>query len=109
MRKSSTYARKRAHLSAFDRFQNEVLNPVKEAVIRKQIDEQITSLRTDAGLQAYIGDDARRIASTAGRLVCIVLYAAQLHGLEETPEARILAGTANAVLGKLCITQRHLC
>ena len=33
----------------------------------------------------------------AGRLVYIVCHAAGVHGLGETPEARILAGTANAL------------
>lgn len=33
----------------------------------------------------------------AGRLVYIVCHAAGLHGLGETPEARILAGAANAL------------
>ena len=75
----------------------EVFNPVTEAVIPLRIEEDIQRLRTDAGLQAFMGDDAARIASMAGRLVYIVSFAAGLHNLGNTPEASILAGTANAL------------
>ncbi len=97
MRKTSTYARKRAHQGAFERQRHRDINPVKEAVIRQSIEADIQRLRTDTGLQAYMGDDAARIASMAGRLVFITCHAAGMHGLGETPEARILAGTANAL------------
>lgn len=76
---------------------HEIINPVTEAVIRVRIEEDIQRLRTEAGLQTYIGGDAARIANMAGRLVYVVCHAAGHHGLGETPEARILAGTANAL------------
>lgn len=76
---------------------HEIINPVAEAVIRVRIEADIQRLRTDAGLQAFMGDDAARIASMAGRLVYIVSFAAGLHNLGNTPEASILAGTANAL------------
>ena len=97
MRKTSTYAKKRARQHAFDRKRHEVINPVTEAVVRQRIEAQVQRLRTDTGLQAYMGEDAARVASMAGRLVYIVCHAAGLHGLGETPEASILAGTANAL------------
>ena len=97
MRKTSTYARKRAHQDAFARTRHEVINPVTEAVIRSRIEEDIQRLRTAVGLQAYIGEDAAMVANMAGRMVYIVCHAAGVHGLGETPEARILAGTANAL------------
>ena len=97
MRKTSTYARKRARQHAFDRKRHEVINPVTEAVIRSRIEADIQRLRTAVGLQAYIGGDAARVANMAGRLVYVTCHAARLHGLGETPEARILAGTANAL------------
>lgn len=76
---------------------HEIINPVTEAVIRVRIESDIQRLRTDAGLQVFMGDDAARIASMAGRLVYIVSFAAGLHNLGNTPEASILAGTANAL------------
>lgn len=65
--------------------------------MRQRIEGDIQRLRTEAGLQTYMGGDAARIANMAGRLVYIVCHAAGYHGLGETPEARILAGTANAL------------
>ena len=97
MRKTTAYARKRAHKGAFDRKRHEVINPVTEAVIRSRIEEDIQRLRTAVGLQAYIGEDAAMVANMAGRLVYIVCHAAGVRGLGETPEARIMAGTANAL------------
>ena len=97
MRKTTAYARKRAHQDAWQRTRHEACNPVTEAVVRQRIEGDIQRLRTDTGLQAYMGGDAARIANMAGRLVYVVCHAAGHHGLGETPEARILAGTANAL------------
>ena len=97
MRKTTAYARKRSHQDAWQRTRHEACNPVTEAVVRQRIEGDIQRLRTEAGLQAYMGADAARVANMAGRLVYIVCHAAGLHGLGETPEARILAGTANAL------------
>ena len=97
MRKTTAYARKRSHQDAWQRTRHEACNPVTEAVVRQRIEGDIQRLRTDTGLQAYMGADAARIANMAGRLVYIVCHAAGMHGLGETPEARILAGTANAL------------
>ena len=97
MRKTTAYARKRSHQDAWQRTRHEACNPVAEAVVRQKIEADIQRLRTDASLQAYMGGDAARIASMAGRLVYVVCHAAGHHGLGETPEARILAGTANAL------------
>ena len=54
-------------------------------------------LRTRAGLQAHLSDDTIRMADACGRLVYVVAHAARQHNLQDTPEARILAGTANAL------------
>lgn len=107
MRKTTAYARKRAHQGAFDRKRHEVINPVTEAVIRSRIVEDIQRLRTAVGLQAYIGEDAAMVANMAGRLVYIVCHAAGVHGLGDTPEVRILLGTANA-LGDIAETPAEL-
>ena len=97
MKKTTAYARKRAHQDAWQRTRPEACNPVTEAVVRQRIEGDIQRLRTEAGLQTYMGGDAARIANMAGRLVYVVCHAAGHHGLGETPEARILAGTANAL------------
>ena len=97
MKKTTTYARKRSHQDAWQRARHEACNPVTEAVVRQRIEGDIQRLRTEAGLQTYMGGDAARIANMAGRLVYVVCHAAGHHGLGETPEARILAGTANAL------------
>jgi len=97
VKKTTAYSRKRAHQDAWQRTRHEAYNPVTEAVVRRRIEGDIQRLRTEAGLQTYIGGGAARIANTAGRLVYVVCHAAGHHGLGETPEARILAGTANAL------------
>ena len=97
MRKTSTYARKRRAATACERERHQHVNPVKEALIVAGIREDVERLRTRAALHAYTGANAQALANLAGRLVYIVCHAAGVHGLGETPEARILAGTANAL------------
>ena len=65
--------------------------------MRTRIEEKISRLRTGSALHAYTGANAAMLANLAGRLVYVVCHAAGHHGLGETPEARILAGTANAL------------
>lgn len=72
-------------------------NPVAHAALRQRIEGDIAALRTRAGLQAHLSDDAIRMADACGRLVYVVAHAARQHNLQDTPEARILAGTANAL------------
>ena len=81
--------------------------PVAEAVVRQSIEEQIDRLRRGSAIHAYTGANAAMLANLAGRLVYIVCHAAGVHGLGETPEARILAGTANA-LGDIAETPAEL-
>ena len=76
-------------------------NPVAHAALRQRIEGDIAALRTRAGLQAHLSDDAIRMADACGRLVYVVAHAARQHGLQDTPEARILAGTANALAASL--------
>lgn len=96
-RKTTPYARKRAHADAWERQRHKSINPVTEAVMRQRIASDIDRLRTGAQLHAYTGADAPVLANLAGRLVFIVCHAAHVHGLGNSPEARILAGTANAL------------
>ena len=97
MRKTSTYARKRRATSAWDRGRHQHVNLVKEALIVAGIREDVERLRTGASLHAYTGANAQALANLAGRLVYVTCHAARLHGLGDSPEARILAGTANAL------------
>ena len=94
MRKTSTYARKRRATSALERERHKHAN---DAYIVAGIREDVERLRTGAALHAYTGANAQALANLAGRLVYVTCHAARLHGLGETPEARILAGTANAL------------
>ena len=93
MRKTSTYARKRAHRKPAN-------NPVKQALVVANMQEDIDRLKRACGIHAFMGDDVDVLTNLAGRLVFITCYAIGLHGLGDTPEARILMGTANA-LGEL--------
>ena len=97
MRKTSTYARKRRAATDWERERHKHVNPVKEAYIVAGVREDVERLRTRAALHAYTGANAQALANLAGRLVYVTCHAARLHGLGESPEARILAGTANAL------------
>lgn len=72
-------------------------NRIAHALVRARILDQVLQLRTRAGIHAYMGSDAAQVADPMGRLVFTVAYAVGLHGLGDTPEARILLGTANAL------------
>lgn len=96
-RKTSSYGRKLARRDAFGAIRHMAVNPVTEALVRQQIDADIERLRTAAGLQAFMGGDGAQVINLVGRLTYIVCHAAGHHGLGELPEARILAGTANAL------------
>jgi hypothetical protein len=106
-RKSTPYGRKLARQTPWQRNRHASVNPMNEAIIKTKINTQIQQLRTASGLQAVFGDDAANTVNTAGRLVFIVAHAAGQHKLGDTPEARILAGTANA-LGDLAASPAEL-
>ena len=82
-------------------------NRIAHALVRVRIMDEVLQLRTRAGIHAYMGSDAAQVADTMGRLVFTVAHAAGLHGLGDTPEARILLGTANA-LGDVAATPAAL-
>jgi hypothetical protein len=70
---------------------------VAQALVRNRIMREVHSLRTNASLHAFTGNDASHIADRMGRLLYTVAYATNVHGLHRTPEANILRGTANAL------------
>lgn len=97
MKKSTAYGRKQARLPVHLRHRHHAAHPVTEAVVLSNIATDIERLRNGVDMQAFAGADAVKLANLAGRLTFITAYAAGLHGLGEGPEARILAGTANAL------------
>lgn len=96
MRKASTYAKKMRR-DSFGRVRHMAINPVTEAVIRQNVNDDIERLRKAAGLQAFLGDDPAKVVNMVGRMTYIVCHAAGCEGLGDEPEARILAGTASAL------------
>ena len=96
-RKAARAKQARRHAGHMDRDDLIAHNPVAQAMVRQQIEADIRALRTRAGIHAHMGADVPVLADACGRLVYVVAHAARLHGLEESPEARILAGTANAL------------
>lgn len=73
------------------------MSPVERAVLRARVWADVHSLRTAAGLQSFIGEAPERVVNLLGRLVYIACWASRHHGLDDTPEASILAGSANAL------------
>lgn len=82
-------------------------NRIAQALVRARIMDEVLQLRIRAGIHAYTGNDAAQVADAMGRLVFTVAHATGLHGLGDTPEARILLGTANA-LGDVAATPAML-
>lgn len=82
-------------------------NRIAHALVRARIMDEVRQMHTRAGIHAYAGDDAAQVADAMGRLVFTVAHATGMHGLGDTPEARILLGTANA-LGDVAATPAAL-
>lgn len=101
-------AQRNGHTTARQRLHNDLAhNRIAQALLRARLVDEVRQLRTRAGLQAYIGGDAARVAEDMGRLLYTVAFAAGIHGLGDTPEARILMGTAHA-LGDVAATPAAL-
>ena len=80
---------------------------VYRAILKKEVLRTIEDMRTAMGLQAYLGQDANRIANTAGRLFFIIAHAAGAAGFGNSPEGGILAG-ASCALGDIVETPSML-
>ena len=89
--------RHKHHTGLLATAKNMAHNPVTLALVRGQIIADIERLRTAAGLQAFMGGSGEEAVYHIGRITYIVCHAAGIHGLGKSPEARILAGTANAL------------
>lgn len=95
MSKTRTLTRRRRAMS---RAHQLIGNPVTQAVLESQLKRVLAELQTEAGLQAYIGGDAKTIIKRVGKL-CIVANntAAECGMSPESPDVRIIAGMAGAL------------
>lgn len=76
-----------------------ISNPVTQAVMRSQLKHVLADLQTEAGLQVYIGGDAKTIIRRAGKLCFVANNCAVECGIApDSPDVRIIAGMAGALL-----------
>ena len=73
-------------------------NPVAAAVLRATILRHVKELQTTAELQAWTGAHLANLVNTSGRLVYIVLGAAESAGFtEQHPDIRVCLGMGSAL------------
>jgi hypothetical protein len=73
-------------------------NKVGFATLRAAIQRDVQRLRNDAGLHAWVGNNATDTLDNAGRLLWITLHAATQAGITaDAPDVRILMGMGNAL------------
>lgn len=76
-----------------------ISNPVTQAVMRSQLKHVLSELQTEAGLQVYIGGDAKAIIKRVGKLCIVANNSAVECGIApDSPDVRILAGMASTLL-----------
>ena len=74
-------------------------HPVTQAVMESQLKRVLAELQTDAGLQVYIGGDAKTIVKRAGMLCFVANNCAAARGLPpDNGDVRILAGMASTLM-----------
>lgn len=73
-------------------------NPVGMAILRTRIRADLDKLLNSADLHAWFGDAPARLVNDTGRLVYIVLGAAEAAGMSgEEPDIRIVLGMGEAL------------
>jgi hypothetical protein len=73
-------------------------NKVGFATLRAAIQRDVQRLRNDAGLHAWVGNNATNTLDNAGRLLWITLHAATRAGITaDALDVRILMGMGNAL------------
>ncbi len=73
-------------------------NPIRDAIMRRQITDWISKLETSGGLQAFLGANTPKLIADAGRVFFIAAESGRLCRLDQTtPDYRILGGAANAI------------
>ena len=74
-------------------------NPFMQARFELLLKRVLADLQTEAGLQVYIGGDAKTIIRRAGKLCFVANNCAAESGISpENPDLRILAGMASTLL-----------
>ena len=97
MKKTSKYARKRAHNQFDPKALARLQNPIASAMITQSFEQRMQRLQTAVALHTYTGNDARAICDLLGSASYIAMHGAAANGWSDTPDARILLGTANAL------------
>lgn len=73
-------------------------NPVTQAVLELQLKRVLADLQTEAGLQIYIGGDAKTVLLHAGKICFVANHTATASGIPlDHPDVRIIAGMAGAL------------
>lgn len=73
-------------------------NPVAAAILRARIRQDMANLKTTAALQAWNGEHLPNLINSAGRLVYIVLAAAEACGYKaDHPDMRVCMGMGEAL------------
>lgn len=84
---------------AMSRAHQLVGNPVTQAVLELHLKRVLADLQTEAGLQVYIGSDAKTIIRRASKLCFVANNCAAESGIDpKHPDVRILAGMASTLL-----------
>ena len=67
-------------------------------MLELQLKRVLADLQTEAGLQVYIGSDAKTILNRVGKLCIVANDTAAKSGIDpENPDVRIIAGMAGAL------------
>lgn len=98
MKKTTAYARKRARMTLAPQDLAMIKNPVFCAVSTVSIFERLKRLQADIAISGYIGNNPTVLCDKLGAMAYIVMHGAAANGLADTPDARILLSTANALL-----------
>ena len=88
MKKTSTYARKKAVQQRQD----------EHETLLSLIKQDLRGLQIDAGIHTWTGNDSAKMVNLAGRLCYITAFAAQRAGFQaDHPDVRIVRGMAEAL------------
>lgn len=98
MKKTTAYARKQARMPIPQEQIDLLSHPVAVTGMSELMAKRMARLKTDASLHIYTGGDACAICDLFGYAAYIALFATAANGLADGVDARILQGSANALL-----------